>query len=198
MSAQPMLVYIHGLNSCSQSAKARLLQERLAPFPVAAIDYPAHRPDAAIATLSAFFAALAEPLPAVIGSSMGGFYSQYLARRFSFSHLFMINPALVPWELLSEHLGESMTTAQGEPYEITDAFAVATQAYGVPNPCDGIQTTLFLDRGDAVIDYRIAERLYASCGRVLIWDDGDHAFQHMEPAIEVIRAHLLERGSFTR
>lgn len=185
-----MLVYLHGLNSSSGSAKAARLRERLAPAPVLAPDYPAHDPDAAVARLSAFFTDLDATRPAVVGSSMGAFYGQWLARRFPFSHLFMINPALTPWELFQDRLGQTMTTTQGETYQITAERMARTRAYGVPDPCDGVPTTLFLDRGDEVIDYRVAKRLYRPCGQLLIWDGGDHAFQHLNEAIEVIREHL--------
>ena len=189
-----MLVYLHGLNSSGLSAKATRLRELLAPHPVLAPDYPAHRPHAAVERLSGFFAELrADPgvvRPAVIGSSMGGFYGQWLARRFAFSHLYLINPALTPWDLLPPHLGETMTAADGETYRVTTDLIEETRAYGVPNPCNGVPTTLLLDRGDETIDYRIAESLYRSCGRLRIWDGGDHAFQHLDEAVEEIRAHL--------
>ncbi len=186
-----MLVYLHGLNSSSGSAKAALLRDRLAPCAVLAPDYPAHDPEAAVARLSAFFTDFSADRPAVIGSSMGGFYGQWLARRFAFSHLFLINPALTPWKLFQHRIGETMTTARGETYRVTAELIERTRPYGVPDPCDGIPTTLFLDRGDPVIDYRIAESLYHPCGRLLIWDGGDHAFQHLVEAIAVIRAHIF-------
>jgi uncharacterized protein len=188
-----MLVYLHGLNSSSRSAKAAWLRERLAPAPVIAADYPAHDPDAAIARLSAFFTDLGAERPAVIGSSMGGFYGVWLSRRFAFYHLFMINPALTPWDLFQDRIGETMTTARGETYRITAELIERTRPYGVPDPCDGVPTTLFLDRGDEVIDYRIAESLYRPCGRLLIWDGGDHGFRHMDEAIEIIRDQLALR-----
>ena len=188
-----MLVYLHGLNSSGRSAKAAALRERLAPYPVLAPDYQAHRPSAAVARLTAFFTDLGPACPAVVGSSMGGFYGQWLARRFAFSHLFLINPALTPWDLLPPHLGETMTTADGETYQITRELVEATRAYGLADPCDGVPTTLFLDRGDEVIDYRIAQSHYRRCGRLLIWDGGDHAFQHLDEAIDCIRAHLSTR-----
>ena len=186
-----MLVYLHGLNSSSGSAKAALLRERLAPHPVVAPDYPAHEPEAAVARLSAFFTESDAPCPAVVGSSMGGFYGQWLARRFPVSHLYLINPALTPWTLFQHRIGEMMTTVRGERSRVTAELIDRTRPYGVPDPCDGVPTTLFLDRGDEVIDYRIAESLYKPCGRLLIWDGGDHAFQHMDEAIEVIRGHRL-------
>lgn len=185
-----MLVYLHGLNSSSQSAKALALRERLAPHRVLAPDYPAHRPAEAVERLSRYFADLEGDTPAVVGSSMGGFYGQFLARRFVFSHLFMINPALRPWELFLKHVGETQTTARGEVYEVTRPLVESTRRFGIDDPCDGVPTTLLLDRGDEVIDYRIAEALYRTCGRLMIWDGGDHAFQHLDEASELIRHHL--------
>jgi predicted esterase YcpF (UPF0227 family) len=195
------LIYLHGLNSSSRSFKASYLQEHLAPYPVIAPDYPAHRPHQAVESLSTWLTTLlarGEPgSTAVVGSSMGGFYGQYLARRFRFSHLFMINPALTPWDLFQGHLGTNMTTSDGETYVITQALIDSTRDYAVLDPCDGIPTTVFLERGDDIIDAGIAERIYGRCGRVLAWDGGDHAFQHLEAAAEVFRVHLDALGRRT-
>jgi len=150
--------------------------------------YPAHRPDAAITNLSDLFRRLRwEQPPIVVGSSMGGFYAQYLARRFTFAHLFLSNPPLTPWDLLRDFEGTPQTTAYGETYLADWDLIESTRKYGVDTPYDGVPTTLFLDRGDQVIDFRIAESLYRDCGRLLIFEGGDHEFQHLEEAIAVIR-----------
>ena len=185
------ILYLHGLNSSSLSYKAGRLRQRLAPFPLLAPAYPAHRPHAAIARLSALLEALEGTVPPlVVGSSMGGFYGQYLARRYDFARLFLINPALMPWDLLSAYLGQTMTTAAEDSYLVTRELIDQTRAYGILDPCDGVPTTLFLDRGDEVIDYRIAEGLYRDCGRLFIYDGGDHGFQHLEEAIAVVREEV--------
>jgi predicted esterase YcpF (UPF0227 family) len=189
------LVYLHGLNSSSQSRKAGVLREQLAPLEVLAPSYPAHRPNEAITALSILFQGLAEQAPPlVVGSSMGGFYAQYLARRFPVAHLFLVNPALTPWDVLHEYEGLTQTTAQGATYVIDRELIESTRKYRIANPCDGIPTTLFLEKGDQVIDYRIAEDLYRACGRVMIFDGGDHAFQHLDAAIEVIRRQVTGQG----
>lgn len=190
-----MLIYLHGLNSSHLSRKAQVLRERLAPIPVMTPSYPAHRPDAAVASLAAIFEGLAQgPPPVVVGSSMGGFYGQYLARRFAVAHLFMINPALLPWELFRDHLGTSQTTDSGDTYVVDQAMIEATRKYGIAVPCDGVPTTLLLDKGDEVIDYRIAEALYRDCARLLVFDGGDHGFQHLEESMPAIRAALAGHG----
>lgn len=193
MASRPRaLVYLHGLNSSGGSKKASLLRERLAPVPLLAPSYPAHRPHAAMVQLADLFAGLSGGLaPVVVGSSMGGFYGQYLARRFPVAHLFLINPALTPWALLARYRGSSMMTAEGEAYTLTRDRTEATRRYGIADPCDGVPTTVFLDKADEVIDYRIAAGLYRSCGRVLIFAGGDHAFAHLDAAIAEIRSRLL-------
>ena len=103
--AFPMLVYLHGLNSSSHSFKAGLLRQRLEPFPMLAPSYPAHRPEKAIQRLKSVLASLSDRQPLfVVGSSMGGFYGQFLARQFPVAHLFLINPALQPWTLLPDFI----------------------------------------------------------------------------------------------
>jgi predicted esterase YcpF (UPF0227 family) len=191
-----MLIYLHGLNSSSLSYKAGVLRERLSPITVVSPSYPAHRPEAAVEQLSDRFRELASKGPlAVIGSSMGAFYGQFLARRFLVEHLFMINPALQPWTLLPQFEGQTLTTAAGETYRVTKELVVRTRGYEVKDPCDGVPTTLFLDTGDAVIDYRIAESIYRDCGRLLVFQGGDHTFQHLDEAIVVIRDQLAGLGS---
>ncbi|MGA7982527.1 MAG: YqiA/YcfP family alpha/beta fold hydrolase [Chromatiaceae bacterium] len=197
-----MLIYLHGLNSSSRSYKAAVLREQLAPLRVVAPSYPAHRPDAAVERLSDCFRELPskEPL-VVVGSSMGGFYGQFLARRFPVEHLYLINPAVKPWVLLPQFEGQTMTTADGDAYLITREGVERTRAYGIDDPCDGVQTTLFLDTGDEVIDYRIAVSMYRNCGRLLVFQGGDHAFQHLDEAIAVIREGLAtgrKRGADSR
>jgi predicted esterase YcpF (UPF0227 family) len=186
-AVQRPLVYLHGLNSSSRSHKASVLRERFARRPVFAPSYPAHRPEEAVAVLSEVFSSLAGGAPPlVLGSSMGGFYGQYLARRFPVAHLFMINPALTPWDLLAGFEGQRMTTAAGETYTVTRRLVERTHRFGIADPCDGVPTTLFLDAGDEVIDYRIALGQYRDCGRVLVYPGGDHAFAHLGEAMAVI------------
>ena len=190
-----MLVYLHGLNSSGRSHKAGVLRRALAPRPLLAPDYPAHRPAQAVAALLAWFDRLPTPAAGdpgliLVGSSMGGFYGQYLARRLPVAHLYLVNPALTPWDLFLPHLGETMTTLQGETYVIDAELIAATRPFGIAEPCNGVPTSLFLDAGDEVIDPAIAGRLYRDCGDVHLFPGGDHAFQHMDALVASIRKFL--------
>jgi len=193
-----MLVYLHGLNSSGNSAKAAHLREALAPLPVLAPDYPAHRPDAAVAQLEAMLAeTLAESGPPVlVGSSMGGFYGRWLIGRLPCAHLFMINPALRPWAQLRAHVGREQVTAGGERYLLTREVLEQTRGYAPVRPCTNMNapTTLLLDLDDEVIDQRATAALYRACARVLAFPGGDHAFQHLDAALNLIRDVALPAG----
>ncbi len=105
MGSDKMILYLHGLNSAGSSGKAAVFRSRLEPVDVLSPTYPAHRPALAVRYLSGVLERLLplqEPL-LLVGSSMGGFYGQHLARHFPVDHLVMINPVLRPWDLLLDY-----------------------------------------------------------------------------------------------
>ena len=189
-----MILYLHGLNSGGTAGKAAALREELAPVPVLSPTYPAHRPQQAVNQLRKLLAEIESQSDRlmIIGSSMGGFYGQYLARQFLVKHLVMINPALQPWELLVGAVGEQTNFVTGERYFLRHEDVEQTRRYAVEKVNDGVPTTLFLDQGDETIDYRIAAEIYRDTGELVIFEGGDHRFQHMAEAIEIIRQRYYE------
>lgn len=187
-----MFVYLHGLNSAGSSHKAAVLRERLVPIPLVSPTYPAHQPDQAVQHLSSELerwvneaARLAQPL-VLVGSSMGGFYGQYLARRFPIDHLVMINPALRPWELLKQVVGWQYNQALDERYYLSAQMVEATRRYAVDEVADGVPTSLLLDQGDELIDWRIAAAIYHGSGELCCFEGGSHAFEHLDQALEIL------------
>jgi len=193
MSGRSVILYLHGLNSAGSSGKAAVFREGLYPIVVVSPTYPAHRPEAAITTLSVVLEGIlrqkkrGEPL-LLIGSSMGGFYSQYLARQFPVDHLVMINPALRPWDLLLQVAGWQYNEALDERYLLSAEDIESTRQFEVERVDDGIVTTLLLDQGDELIDYRITQSIYADIGRVELYEGGSHTFEHMDEAVEIVAA----------
>ena len=187
-----MIVYLHGLSSAGSSHKATVLRERLAPIPVHSPTYPAHLAQQAVRQLSheltwysAEAAAHKQPL-LVVGSSMGGFYGQYLARHFPIDHLVMINPALRPWELLKQVVGWHYNQPLDQRYFLSAEMVEATRPFAVETVCDGVPTSLLLDQGDELIDWQIAATIYHDCGDLHCFDGGNHAFEHLDEAVEIL------------
>lgn len=188
-------VYLHGLNGSSRSLKAGLLRRALAPAPLLAPDYPAHRAGEAVRELTTALRAAGAGGPlTLIGSSMGGFYGQYLARQLPTAHLFLINPALDAVGLWRALPRGTMVSGQDEPYRLREPDIAALAPYVIADPCAApVPTTLFLDEGDELIDWRIAATHYARCGRVHHWAGGNHAFAHLDAAVAIMRATLHSR-----
>ncbi len=195
-----MILYLHGLNSSGASEKATRLRAALAPIEVLSPSYPAHQPQAAIEHLGGWLSALRRMRGTTgpclwVGSSMGGFYGRYLARAFPVDHLVLINPALRPWELFAPFRGERMLTASGLPYEVGDALVEGSRPFGVAAEDESSPpTTLFMDQGDELIDWRIAAEVYRGRGRLYLFPGGDHAFAHLEEAVPIIRDSYLALG----
>ncbi len=183
-----MIIYLHGFNSTGNSAKGQFLKDHLPDIPMLTPTYH-HDPQTAIAFLEQLVRRnLQQNQPLMlIGSSLGGYYTQYLAHQFNLKAV-LINPALMPLATLHDYLGENTNFYTGETYTLTQAHLNALQALDVPDPCtEPVPTLLLLDKNDEVLDYRIAAERYRHCAEVVIFEGGDHQFQHMPEALPRIR-----------
>lgn len=195
-----MFIYLHGFNSSGQSAKGEYFKARLAPTPVLTPTYCAD-PDNAITQLSEFIASTisATPdacLPVLIGSSLGGYYAQCLARKFSLA-VVMINPALQPAQTLRPYLGWQTNFYTGEKYYFGEPQLENLLAFDIPEPCaQPVPTLVLLDKGDEVIDYRVASAIYSTCATVIVYPGGNHGFEHLAEAAQEI--HDFSQGISTK
>ncbi len=183
-----MIIYLHGFNSTGASAKGWFLTEHLNDITVLTPTYH-YDPQRAVQMLEAL---ISESLKlddnvVLVGSSLGGYYAQYLADRFSLKRV-LINPALMPIAALDKYLGENVNYYTGERYNLTQQHLDTLQALDIPEPClNPVPSLVLLDRGDELLDYRITANRYQSCAEVVIFENGDHQFQHMPESLPLIR-----------
>jgi hypothetical protein len=187
-----VIIYLHGLNSAGSSGKASVMRESLPDIRVVSPTYPAHTAAKAVETLTRILSPLVEdgrnaqqPL-VLVGSSMGGFYGAWLAESLRLDRLVMINPALRPWELLLQVVGWQFNQALDERYYLSPEMVAATREFAVEPSPGGVATTLLLDKGDELIDFRIAEQAYRGIGDVRCFEGGSHTFDHMAEAVAII------------
>jgi len=186
-----MIIYLHGFNSGGQSQKAAWLRAHLAPVLVFAPDYEPHHGHDAARDLRKFLARLRrenpqDPKLMLIGSSLGGFWAQYLASEFD-ARIVLINPSLRPDETLARHVGRYRNEATGGETLLTAEDVRALRAFRV-EPCNPkVPTLVLLDAGDEVLDYRIAEGAFYACGQTLVYPGGSHRFEHLAEALPEIR-----------
>ncbi|MCG7899285.1 MAG: hypothetical protein JAY85_12625 [Candidatus Thiodiazotropha weberae] len=187
-----MIVYLHGLNSAGSSGKAALLRQALPGIDLISPTYPAHSADLAVARLSdELNRLLSEPDRTdeprlLVGSSMGGFYGAWLAQRLGFHHLVMINPALQPWQLLKQVVGWQFNEALNQGYFLSSRMVADTRRYHTPVEALAVPTTVLVDKGDELIDYRIAQEVYGDRVAMHCFEGGSHTFEHMDDAVAII------------
>ncbi|SFK21589.1 hypothetical protein SAMN05216302_100227 [Nitrosomonas aestuarii] len=119
MPKSPLLLYLHGFNSSSQSHKASVMREYCKQ----------HRPDiklvipqlpnyplqAALLAQSLVDQHQHECQIGVVGSSLGGYLATWLNYNYG-GKTVLINPAVKPFELLTNYLGEQTNPYSQESY----------------------------------------------------------------------------------
>lgn len=183
-----MIIYLHGFNSTGDSNKGRFLKDHLPDIAVLTPTYH-FDPRQAIQFLEDLIRECLshEQTLTLVGSSLGGYYAQYLAHLFRLK-IILINPALMPMATLHDYLGENTNFYTGETYTLLQSHLDALLALDIPQPCtDPVPTLLLLDEGDELLDYRLAAKRYQECAKVILFKDGDHQFQHMPEALPLVR-----------
>lgn len=181
-----MLIYIHGFNSSALSFKAGLVRKRMAAlgrsaeFACPELD---HRPNRAIAQLEALIANMGQAPPALIGSSLGGYYATYLAEKHDLRAT-LVNPAVRPCELLRACLGAQRNLYTGAEYEFTEQHLAELQTLEVARVTPS-RYLLLVTTGDEVLDYRQAVAKYAGCEQIVI-EGGDHGFSGFADYLDIV------------
>jgi len=186
-----MIIYLHGFNSGPASHKAAWLREQLAPAVLFAPGYEPHRAHEAVRDLRKFISRLRRENPAerrllLIGSSLGGFWAQYLAPEFG-AAIVLINPSLQPDVSLARHVGQFRNEATGGKTILTADDVTELRGYRIEKCNPAIPTLVLLDTDDEVLDYRVAEAAYRSCGQTVVYPGGSHRFDHLPDAVPLIR-----------
>ena len=183
------IVYLHGFRSSPASGKAQAM--------IRAVDaLPAHRrpqlhvpelddaPRVAIDKLRRWVEQHATGTLAFVGSSLGGFYATYLAEQFS-ARAVLINPAVHPYDDLAGYLGPQTNLYTGRVFDVTAAHFDQLRALAVDRIADPSRYLLYLQSGDAVLDWRVAAG-HCHGAWQCIEGGGDHGFEGFERHIPAI------------
>jgi predicted esterase YcpF (UPF0227 family) len=183
-SLRTRLIYLHGFNSSPDSEKAQSLirytqQEKVVDDSGNYLDLLvpslSHKPATAIKRLYGMLADEADNT-LLVGSSLGGFYSIYLAQKFS-CKVVLINPLVsLPAEFADSFPGTYTNPFTGEIFNIDSEDVAFLQKLEIKKIRQQENYLLLLEKADEVIDYRIAVKKLPAA-RQLIVDGGSHQFE---------------------
>jgi predicted esterase YcpF (UPF0227 family) len=178
MTKQLNILYLHGFNSSPQSMKAELTKDYFAKHHAdIAFFCPqlASSPDGVIKQVTALISAKSNENStwAFIGSSLGGYFSTYFTEQYQ-GKAVLINPAVKPFELLTDLLGEQTNPYTGEVYQIEAHFIEALKNLE-QKIISKNNYLVMVQTGDEVLDYQQAVDKYSD-GQLIVQKGGDHSF----------------------
>lgn len=182
------LLYLHGFRSSPQSAKARLVAERVAHHHPAlrfwAPQLPPSPGDAMNMVMTGIAAWPCDSM-AVIGSSLGGFYATYVASQTG-CRVVLLNPAVHPARDLAHYIGDQTSWHDpSEHFYFKPEYIDELRALDVGMLTPPERALAIVAKGDEVLDWREMSARYPG-SRIKLIEGGDHALS------DFAEAHLDE------
>ena len=174
-------LYLHGFKSGPSSVKAQQTLQLFAEFDVAQnLHIPQLSPEPAKAIDEAQF--LYEQLIdevgvdncLIIGSSLGGYYASYLVERFG-GRAALINPAVRPYELLQDYLGENENLYNGEKFIVTPSYLTELLEIEVMPLKQPKHHFLLVKTHDETLDAMAAVKKYQASPSIIEYG-GNHSY----------------------
>ncbi|PHQ65854.1 MAG: esterase [Sulfurimonas sp.] len=182
-----MVIYIHGFGSNGFGSKAKSFRKYFKStsetFIAPSLSYI---PELAITTLEELIESYDGDVK-LIGSSLGGFYSIYLANKYNLRTV-LINPSIYPYVTLKKVLGDAPSFYDDSTFTWTESHIEMLKKYEVKVQNQS-NLMLLVQKGDELLDFQEAvDKLPDS--RVVIEDGGSHGFEGIERYFDEVRSFL--------
>ncbi|KHT49080.1 esterase YqiA [Vibrio sinaloensis] len=177
-----LLLYVHGFNSSPLSHKANVMKaycEQYRPdIKVLVPQLPCFPELAANLLLDIVEQHKEDYRIGLVGSSLGGYMSMWLNNQFGFRAV-VVNPAVKPYELLADYLGEQVNPYTNETYMLEEQHIDELIALDTPTIRDPSDFWLLQQEEDEVLDYRQAVSKFVGAKQT-VESGGDHSFVDFE------------------
>lgn len=181
---RPLLIYVHGFKSSSQSQKAEEVRHHILSHSLP-IDFLAptfaNYPQQSYQQLCQLIHEhkdVKSRQVALIGSSLGGFMATSVAQRMGLRAV-LVNPAVHPYRLIGKALGEHLNPYTGERFVLDQSHLDELKAIELDHLDHPERLLVMLQTGDETLDYRDAQDYYKGCLQI-VEQGGDHRFQHFD------------------
>ena len=194
------IIYLHGFNSASLDLSGNLLvskqklavlkqfcEEQNIKLYTPNVDYRGFKKiiNDLLLSFNDFEAAAYKVI--FMGSSLGGFTSEYLAMQTK-TKAIMINPAMSPVTLLPQFIGttENFETHQPCDWKIEHCEQYQQYEYELRSSKQKIDRTILLDMEDELLDSRLTLKQFNASAHIVTYPGGSHSFEHIEQALPTI------------
>ncbi len=189
-----LLVYLHGFRSSPRSSKAVMTGEAVKTLASAenTIDWYCPQllasPKQSMAMVTKYIDQSKADRIVVIGSSLGGFYANYLAEKYACKAV-ALNPAVRAARELAPHVGMMTSYDSNEPFDFRPEYIdelIALQVERISNPDHYF---LIAAKGDELLDWSEMSMFYEGAHQ-LILEGSDHGIadyaDHLPRVLEFI------------
>ena len=180
-----MIIYIHGFGSHGLGSKANAFRiyfkEKKEVFIAPSLSYI---PELAIQTLEELIESYDDVK--LIGSSLGGFYTLYLAQKYGLKAV-LINPSIT----LKKVLGEALSFYDDSHFEWMQSHLDMLKKYETDLVVQK-DIMLLVQRGDETLDYKEA-LVKLPNAKQIVEEGGSHSFDGIERLFDQIVDFLIQK-----
>jgi len=185
-----MIIYLHGFSSNGNAFKARLIKRLYPDIPIYSPDLP-FEPAKAIALLNTYIEQqIGKDRCLLIGSSLGGYYALHLNAVFNVPAV-LLNPTVKPITDIKKRI-ETENDFDHQLHEgwKNEYIKQMSTLYHKPEDILNSNVSVYLNRDDELLDYKIAQQYFEKTSYKLIMSDtGGHVFLNFTKILPEIINH---------
>lgn len=173
-----LLVYLHGFRSSPNSTKAVMTGEAVKALSTSEHSYEWYCPQL-LASPGQSVDMVVQHIDqskadriVIIGSSLGGFYTNYLAEKYQCKGI-VLNPAVYAARELEPHVGMMTAYDSEEPFDFKAEYIDELRALQVGRITDPKRYFLIAAKGDELLDWKEMVAFYPG-SKQLILEGSDH------------------------
>ena len=178
MMPTTLVVYLHGFRSSPRSSKAVMTGDAIKALSTK--DNPIEwycpqlnaSPKESMDMVTAHIDQSQAEHLVVIGSSLGGFYTNYLAEKYNCKAV-ALNPAVHAARELAPHVGMMTSYDSDEPFDFRPEYIDELKALQVEKITDPARYFLIAAKGDELLDWREMVAFYTGA-KHLVLEGSDH------------------------
>jgi predicted esterase YcpF (UPF0227 family) len=189
-----LLVYLHGFRSSPNSTKAVMTGEAVRAISTLDNFYEWYCPQLLASpqkSIDMVIEHIDQSKPdriVIIGSSLGGFYTNYLAEKYQCKGI-VLNPAVYAARELEPHVGMMTSYDSEEPFNFKAEYVDELRSLQVDRPISPERYFLIAAKGDELLDWQEMVAFYPG-SKHLVLEGGDHGISdyasHLPAVIEFI------------